>query len=46
MLSLNIGLGRLSKVAVLNKLTDKYGINITSLGSMLAFVTKVSGKNS
>ncbi len=44
MLGSNIGLGHLGKVATLNKLADKYGIDTISLGNVLAFATEASEK--
>ncbi len=44
MLGSNIGLGHLGKVAALNKLADKYGIDTISLGNVLAFATEASEK--
>jgi len=44
MLGSNIGLGHLGKVAVLNKLADKYGIDTISLGNVLGFATEASEK--
>ncbi len=44
MLGSNIGLGDLSKVAVLNRLADMYGMDTISLGSILAFATEASEK--
>ncbi len=44
MLGSNIGLGDLSKVAVLNRLADMYGLDTISLGSILAFATEASEK--
>ena len=37
MLGSNIGIGDLKKIAVLNKLADKYGLDTISLGSTIAF---------
>ena len=42
MLGSNIGLGDLKKVAVLNKMADKLGIDTISLGSVLAWATEAS----
>ncbi|MEB3825058.1 MAG: aldehyde ferredoxin oxidoreductase family protein [Desulfurococcales archaeon] len=44
MLGSNLGLGDLSKVAVLNKIADKLGIDTISLGSVMAFATEASQK--
>jgi len=44
MLGSNIGLGDLSKVAVLNRLADQYGMDTISLGSVLAFAAEASEK--
>lgn len=44
MLGSNIGLGHLGKVATLNKLADKYGIDTISLGNVLGFATEASEK--
>jgi aldehyde:ferredoxin oxidoreductase len=44
MLGSNIGLGDLRKVAVLNKMADKLGIDTISMGSVLAFATEASQK--
>ena len=42
MLGSNIGLGDLSKVGVLNRLADQYGMDTISLGSVLAFAAEAS----
>jgi len=44
MLGSNIGLDDLSKVSVLNRLADMYGMDTISLGSVLAFATEASEK--
>ncbi len=44
MLGSNIGIDDLSKVGVLNKLADKYGLDTISLGSILAWSTEASQK--
>ncbi|GAB6148013.1 aldehyde ferredoxin oxidoreductase family protein [Stetteria hydrogenophila] len=44
MLGSNIGLGDLSKVAALNKLADKLGVDTISLGASLAFAAEASEK--
>ncbi len=42
MLGSNIGLDDLSKVAVLNRMADMYGVDTISLGSVLAFAAEAS----
>ncbi len=44
MLGSNITLGDLRKVAVLNRLCDKYGIDTISMGSSIAFLMEASEK--
>ena len=44
MLGSNIGLPDLSKIAVLNRLADMYGIDTISLGNVLAFYTESTQK--
>ncbi len=44
MLGSNIGLGHLGKVAALNKLADKLGIDTISLGNVLGFAMEASEK--
>ncbi len=44
MLGSNIGLGHLGKVAVLNKLADKLGLDTISLGNVLGFAMEASEK--
>ena len=42
MLGSNIGLGDLTRVAVLNRLADQYGMDTISLGGVLAFAAEAS----
>ncbi len=44
MLGSNIGLGHLGKVAALNKLADKLGLDTISLGNVLGFAMEASEK--
>ena len=44
MLGSNIGLGDLAKVAVLNRMADKYGVDTISLGSVLGWAAEATEK--
>lgn len=44
MLGSNLGLGDLSKVAVLNRLADEFGLDTISLGNVLGFAMEASQK--
>jgi len=44
MLGSNIGVGRLTQVAALNRVADEYGLDTISLGSVLGFAMEASEK--
>ena len=44
MLGSNIGVGKLTQVAALNRVADEYGLDTISLGSVLGFAMEVSEK--